>query len=115
MPDTSAISMACAAIEAFVKAAALELQDIRLNVVSPIFVKESMAQMGLPTEGGLSRLKCTLRCSMGPCTGKPYRQGEDTTGPHLDSCHERTRFKSTKTTPLTFRWKRTHPALARRS
>ncbi|WP_294228399.1 short chain dehydrogenase [uncultured Shimia sp.] len=54
MPSTSAIAASCAAIEAFMRTAATEVEQVRLNVVSPIFVKESMALFGLPTESGLS-------------------------------------------------------------
>jgi len=54
MPSTSAIAASCAAIEAFTRTAATEVETVRLNVVSPIFVKESMELFGLPTDGGLS-------------------------------------------------------------
>ncbi|RDE22611.1 short chain dehydrogenase [Motiliproteus coralliicola] len=54
MPGSVVISMANGALESFVKAAALELDTLRLNVVSPVFVKETMAMMGMSTEGGLS-------------------------------------------------------------
>lgn len=54
MPATSTIAASCAAIEAFVRVAAAETDAIRINAVSPIFVKESMALFGMPTDGGLS-------------------------------------------------------------
>lgn len=54
MLGTSVISMATAALESFVKAAALELDTLRLNVVVPSLVKESAAAMGWPTDGALS-------------------------------------------------------------
>ena len=54
MPGSSVISMANGALESYVKAAALEIENIRLNVVAPIFVKETMSMMGMDTEGGLS-------------------------------------------------------------
>ncbi len=54
MPGTSSISMATAALEAFVKAASLELTDVRLNAVSPGFVKESMEQFGFDSSQGIS-------------------------------------------------------------
>lgn len=54
IPGGAAISMACGALESFVKAAALELDSLRVNVVSPIFVKETMAMMGMDTAAGLS-------------------------------------------------------------
>lgn len=52
-PGSAAISMANGALESYVRAAALEL-GVRLNVVAPIFVKETMAMMGMDTQGGLS-------------------------------------------------------------
>ena len=54
IPGAVTISMTTAALEGFVRAAALELEAVRLNVVSPVFVKETMAMMGMPTDGGLS-------------------------------------------------------------
>ncbi len=54
MPGTSSISMATAALEAFVKAASLELADMRLNAVSPSFVKESMKKFGFDSSHGIS-------------------------------------------------------------
>ncbi|WP_281556370.1 short chain dehydrogenase [Thalassomonas sp. RHCl1] len=54
MPGSAVISMANGALESYVKAAALELDNIRFNVVAPIFVKETMAMMGMDTDGGLS-------------------------------------------------------------
>ncbi|MEM9633068.1 MAG: short chain dehydrogenase [Pseudomonadota bacterium] len=54
-PGASAIAMACAGVERFVRAASSELPDtIRVNAVSPIYVKETMEKLGMPTEGGLS-------------------------------------------------------------
>jgi NAD(P)-dependent dehydrogenase (short-subunit alcohol dehydrogenase family) len=46
--------MANGALESFVKAANLELDNIRINAVAPIFVKETMAMMGMDTKDGLS-------------------------------------------------------------
>jgi len=54
MQGSGVISMANGALESFVKAAALELDKIRINVVAPVFVKETMAMMGMDTEDGLS-------------------------------------------------------------
>lgn len=54
MHGSSVISMANGALESFVKAAALELDTLRVNVVAPIFVKETMAMMGMDTTSGLS-------------------------------------------------------------
>ncbi|WP_286267137.1 short chain dehydrogenase [Thalassotalea atypica] len=54
MQGSAVIAMANGALESYVKAAALELDNVRINTVSPIFVKETMAMMGMDTEGGLS-------------------------------------------------------------
>ncbi len=54
MQGSSVISLVNGALESFVKAAALELSNFRLNAVSPIFVKETMALLGMDTEEGLS-------------------------------------------------------------
>lgn len=54
MQGSAAVSMANGALESFVKAAALELDEFRLNVVAPIFVKETMAKMGMDPTAGLS-------------------------------------------------------------
>ena len=54
MPGSAVISMANGALESYVKAVAMELESLRLNVVAPVFVKETMAMMGMDTEGGLS-------------------------------------------------------------
>lgn len=55
MIGSVAISMANGALESFVKAAALELdRDLRVNAVSPIFVKETMEMMGMGPASGLS-------------------------------------------------------------
>ena len=54
MHGSVAVSMVNGALESFVKAAAIELNNFRLNVVSPVFVKETMAMMGMDTSSGLS-------------------------------------------------------------
>lgn len=54
MPGSAVISMANGALESFVKAAALDITEHRVNVVAPRFVKETMAMMGMDTAGGLS-------------------------------------------------------------
>ena len=55
IPGSAVISMANGGLDSFVKAAALELGDsIRVNVVSPIFVKETMEMMGMDSTQGLS-------------------------------------------------------------
>lgn len=55
MPGCAVISMVNAALEGFVRAAALELRDhVRVNAVSPIFVKETMVKLGMDPSSGMS-------------------------------------------------------------
>ena len=55
IPGSAAISMVNGALESFAKAAALELgKKVLVNVVSPIFVKETMEMMGMDSTHGLS-------------------------------------------------------------
>jgi NAD(P)-dependent dehydrogenase (short-subunit alcohol dehydrogenase family) len=55
IPGSAAVSMVNGGIESFVKAAAMELgTKVRVNVVSPIFVKETMEMMGMDSAQGLS-------------------------------------------------------------
>jgi NAD(P)-dependent dehydrogenase (short-subunit alcohol dehydrogenase family) len=54
MPGSAAISPVNAAVEAFARAAALEMpRGIRINVVSPPWVSETLAAMGRDPGGGL--------------------------------------------------------------
>ncbi len=54
MPGSSSISMANGGLEAFVRAAALELErGVRINIVSPVFVKETMEAMRMDSSGGM--------------------------------------------------------------
>jgi NAD(P)-dependent dehydrogenase (short-subunit alcohol dehydrogenase family) len=54
MPGSSSISMVNAAIEGFVRAAALELpRGIRINAVSPPWVKETLVALGMDTSIGI--------------------------------------------------------------
>lgn len=54
-PGTAAMAMGCAAIDAFVATAALEIsEDKRINVVSPSFVKETMEMMGMDSTHGIA-------------------------------------------------------------
>ncbi|KZK98981.1 short chain dehydrogenase [Pseudovibrio sp. Ad26] len=73
IPATSVISAACAGIEAFVRVAASEESSLRLNVVSPIFVKESMELFGMPTDGGLSA-KDTAKAYLAALAGDMHGQ-----------------------------------------
>ena len=55
MPGSVVISLANGALESFSKAAALELdRGLRVNTVSPVFVKETMEMMGMDSTAGLS-------------------------------------------------------------
>jgi len=55
MPGSAAISPVNAAIEGFVRAAALELpRGLRVNAASPVFVTETAAAMGMDTANTLS-------------------------------------------------------------
>ena len=54
IPGSSSISMVNAGIEAFGRAAALEMQrGIRINVVSPPWVKETLEALSMDTSGGM--------------------------------------------------------------
>jgi NAD(P)-dependent dehydrogenase (short-subunit alcohol dehydrogenase family) len=53
MPGSAAISMVNAALEAFARAAALELpRKLRINVVSPGWVRETLEKMGMDPSPG---------------------------------------------------------------
>lgn len=61
IPGSSSVSMVNAAIEGFVRAAALELpRGIRVNAVSPIFVKETMEAMGMDSSKGMPASRVAL-------------------------------------------------------
>lgn len=53
-PGTVPTATVNAALEGFVRAAALDLPDIRINAVSPIFVTETAAKMGIDPPGTMS-------------------------------------------------------------
>lgn len=54
MPGSSAVSMVNAGIEGFVRAAQLELErGVRVNVVSPVWVQETLLAMGRKTGEGM--------------------------------------------------------------
>ncbi len=54
MPGSASISMVNGALESFAKAASLELEQLRINVVAPAFVKETMVMMGMDPTPGIS-------------------------------------------------------------
>lgn len=61
MPGSAAISPVNAGLNGFTRAAALEMpRGIRINVVSPIWVKETMEKMGMDSAGGMSAQKTVL-------------------------------------------------------
>jgi NAD(P)-dependent dehydrogenase (short-subunit alcohol dehydrogenase family) len=76
MHGSSVISMANGALESFVKAAALEISNFRVNVVAPVFVKETMAMMGMDTDSGLSA-NDTAKAYMAAVTGTMHGQTLD--------------------------------------
>lgn len=60
-PGSASISMVNCGVEGFVRAAALEMQKgMRVNVVSPVFVKETMEAMGMDSAGGMPAVKVAL-------------------------------------------------------
>jgi NAD(P)-dependent dehydrogenase (short-subunit alcohol dehydrogenase family) len=55
MPRSASISMVNAGLEGFVRAAALELpRNLRINAVSPPWVKETMVKLGMDPSSGLA-------------------------------------------------------------
>lgn len=57
IPNSAPLSVACAALEALVRSAALEnTNGIRINAVSPAFVKETMELFGMDSTSGISAL-----------------------------------------------------------
>lgn len=54
LPGSASVAMANGALESFVRAAALELENMRINVVAPAFVKETMEMMGMDSSSGIS-------------------------------------------------------------
>ena len=53
-PGCASVAMANGALESFVRAAALELDNLRINVVAPAFVRETMEMMGMDSSSGIS-------------------------------------------------------------
>jgi NAD(P)-dependent dehydrogenase (short-subunit alcohol dehydrogenase family) len=53
MPGSAAISMVNSGVEGFARAAALEAEGVRLNVVSPPWVSETLEAMGQDPSDGL--------------------------------------------------------------
>jgi NAD(P)-dependent dehydrogenase (short-subunit alcohol dehydrogenase family) len=69
MPGSSAISMVNAGLEGFVRAAQLELErNVRVNVVSPVWVQETLLAMGRSTAEGMPAA-LTARAYVAAVTG----------------------------------------------
>ena len=54
IPGSASIAMVNGALESYVRAAALELDGLRINVVAPSFVKETMEMMGMDSSSGIA-------------------------------------------------------------
>ena len=55
IPGSAATSAANGALNSFVKAASIDLGDrLRINAISPVFVKETMEMMGMDSSEGMS-------------------------------------------------------------
>ncbi|UFS71214.1 short chain dehydrogenase [Geomonas sp. RF6] len=74
MPGSASISMVNAGIEAFVRAAALEMpRKLRINAVSPPWVKETLEALGMDSSLGMpaERVALAYRASLeGQMSGK---------------------------------------------
>lgn len=74
MPGSAAISPVNAAVEAFARAAALELpRGVRVNVVSPPWVSETLETMGMDPAGGVPARKLAaayVQCVEGTANGE---------------------------------------------
>ena len=73
-PGSGAISLVNAGLEGFVRAAAIEApRGIRVNVVSPPWVSETLTQLGMDPKGGLPAAvvaQAYVRTVEGPITGQ---------------------------------------------
>ena len=73
MKGSSIISLANAGLEGFVRASSLELDSIRVNAVSPVFVKETLEIMEVDSSAGMpvSDVAKTYKFAVeGNCHGK---------------------------------------------
>jgi len=79
MSGAAAVSLVNAGLQGFVRTAALEApRGIRLNIVSPPWVTETLAKLGMPTDGGLPAAvvaKAYVRSVEGSETGHVIRPG----------------------------------------
>jgi NAD(P)-dependent dehydrogenase (short-subunit alcohol dehydrogenase family) len=53
IPGSTVVSMANGGLEAFVRASSLEIQGMRVNSVSPVFVRETLEKMGMDPSAGM--------------------------------------------------------------
>jgi NAD(P)-dependent dehydrogenase (short-subunit alcohol dehydrogenase family) len=70
------LGMINAAIEAFVRGAALEIKDMKVNAVSPSFAKETMQLMGMDDSDGVPAIefaKLYLQAINSDVSGQIYR------------------------------------------
>ena len=74
-PGSSAVAMAGAGVEAFARAAALDLDGYRINVVSPGWVAESRVKAGLDPMPGIwaaDLARYYVRCVDGEANGRTF-------------------------------------------
>ena len=73
-PGGAAFSLANGGVEAFARAAAIELpRGLRVNVVSPPWITETLRAMGAPLEGGMTAAAVApayVACVEGAMTGQ---------------------------------------------
>jgi NAD(P)-dependent dehydrogenase (short-subunit alcohol dehydrogenase family) len=76
-PGSGAISLVNAGLEGFARAAAIEApRGIRVNVVSPPWIAETLRTLGRPSEGALTAAECAknyVQSIEGTETGVVYR------------------------------------------
>ena len=53
IPGSTVVSLANGGLEGFIRAASMEIEGVRLNAISPIFVKETMEMMGMDSSTGI--------------------------------------------------------------
>lgn len=76
VPGSAVISMANGALESFVRAASLEESRIRLNVVAPAFVKETLEMMGMDSSAGITAAD-TAKAYQAAATGSTHGETLD--------------------------------------
>ncbi|WP_417345681.1 short chain dehydrogenase [Ferrimonas sp.] len=79
VPGSACVAMANGALESFARAVALELPQLRVNVVCPSFVEETLAMMGMSNEDAFSAdqtAEVYLAALNGTMTGQTLRVAE---------------------------------------